>query len=460
MLVRVYATSALLLVTSYFVQTYALSSGSENFLILLSIYLILIPWSVLPETVFFLSSKVSKIQGGVTGVFSYLTQTLKDPFLLLMLVIIASIYGYYSLHNSRTYEEVLIMVGLVVLTFSLRVLESKVRSLAVRIGVTDASLIIVNLFGVVKWLFILANVVYLDSEVLMYTSLSIASLVSLCVVLEVIRRSKRRADINKVVTGNGASIVLISAIIFGTLGYQLDKLYMLFFRADDPNPKYILAYSVIFLTIQGLAPIFNRFLSYLWQSSNEKQYENTIERYSKYIAIAAFLIITTNTSVAMYVGDDFLKYDIAILSVAVIVHAISHVFYFNFIAREMYQHILIQNFVSFLFGMIALIVIHHREIDHLSMAVLSTAVGQFLSGLAIYARQKKHMRKVFLDRSIMFVLLVLFVALLQNILLTIASNTLVTLVTNVVLGVLALEVLLRLYLNTTTIKQISNILKG
>ena len=383
-MIAAYIVSGLLLFVSYFTQGYILSTKDTVYIAILGIYVALIPWSIVAETVYFSSTIASFKKGVKKSLFYEITLLIKDIFFLIVIVVIAILYIYYRNSDSGFELNSLIFINIFLLLtmFTFRIMESRVRAALVRLGVSDYSLVIVNSFGILKWLFILLNGIYIGSESIFYLFLIVVSLLSIFIMTKKIDNKK----LKEIKLESDSNKNLIYAVIFGTLTFQLDKFFLLYSQPNFLNKEYLLLFSMTFIIIQGLAPVFNRYISDLWLYGT-KNSTGILLSYGSIIFFLSFVMVLFNLTILINLGGDVYDYDIALLSLAVILHAGSHIFYFNFLSKKLFKETFFQNIYGFIFSALTVLIVVLNDLTFPSLIVFFGALGQFIAGAVIHQKR-------------------------------------------------------------------------
>ena len=152
---------------------------------------------------------------------------------------------------------------------------------------------------------------------------------------------------------------MLLATVVGTIGYQIDKILALKYLDKSEAGTYILSYSLIFLIIQALGPLYSKYISDKWvEIGLDSKLIFANAAFMKIIILLAYIGAVLNFisifTIAPYFGYKFHEirevYDAIWLSIAVIICAINHVCYFDFAAARRYDKIFYQNLSGLVLG--------------------------------------------------------------------------------------------------------------
>jgi hypothetical protein len=389
----VYLSGLVLLVVAYASQTFVRSQATPEMLFSFGLYLLLINWSVVAESVVFATvSRIRPVNGKKLKKLAwFLVDVMHDQVVISCILIITFTYFFYQKNNGMTAA---IMIAAVAATFFLRIAESSAKSRAARLGQHKQQQLITSLCASLKWLAIILAV-SIQSELAIYASGSLLSLLSISLL---IKYFNKRCSVSKQKNLDSPlqRWVMLVATIIGVISYQLDKMIALQYLENSAAGVYILNYSLVFILIQVLAPIYNKYASDGWVSINSEHKDssykkNFIKSFMLIVYAGAALNFLLIVMVSLYFAGSFNDkkelIDLALLTIAVFLCAINHIYYYDFIVRKRYQYVLYQNILGLFFGLLAGIVIIFIDL-RISMAAIPVFVtlGQSFYVLIISLR--------------------------------------------------------------------------
>ena len=387
---NVYFSGLALLGVSYFAQLFLRAHASSQMIFVFGVYLILINLSVVAESVVFVtpakgSSHHSKRVGRITG---FIITVLLDPIVIVCVSLIAVMYLY--LHGAKigSIFSIFQMTGVVVLSFWLRIAESSAKSFASRSGNYREQQIVINIFSSVKWIAI-SVAVMLSSELGIYVCISLISLLVISVLARFSNDYFSGENVQQKDMGTDRQRwLMLLATVIGTIGYQFDKMLAIKYLDKGVAGFYVLSYSLIFMLIQALGPLYNKYISEQWveKNSNAASVVHS-DDFLKIVLLLAYIGSLLNLAVivlfASYFGHGFHGsqeiVDVIWLSMAVLVCALNHVYYFSFAASRRYDKIFYQNLSGLAFGGGAAIVAVVRDFEGgVAFIPFFVNVGQYM----------------------------------------------------------------------------------
>ena len=364
------------------------SLASSQFINAYSVYLILISWSVVAETFVFSTSPIFKSSNNnKRPKFSVITLGLaKDPLVILSLILLNIVYFNFVDYNVKSALTLILIACCLTVAFFLRIAEASTKALCSRDGKHVAQQFIVNNITSIKMLGIIVCI-YLDSEILIYMILSIISFA--CIHLLLKKTQLNLSEYHKAAQPEKFAdrwLVLLSLLV-GTFSFQLDKLLAL--NGDDQllAARYIVLYSLVFIILQGLTPLYNRYISNLWvdQKANSISADNKIW-FKNVVQILTTLFVLVNVAVVftsnLYFYDSveigILLLNLSLLSVSVLVVCSNTFSYYDFLSKALYKPIFWMSLSGLLSGTATTLVLFSVNSGRYYAAVpLSVAIGTF-----------------------------------------------------------------------------------
>ena len=395
-MINVYLSGFMLLVVSYAAQSIARSHASESSMLAYAVYLLLINWSTIAESVVFTTlHKPTRIGVNVDrqNLYSFIKDVATDRIVQLSLIFILLVYPYYRQVPIRADTWLIAMLIFVALAFFLRMVESNGKSHASRAGNHVQQQIITNVSSCFKMLVILIAI-FLESELLLYVGLSVVSIVVIHQLLKFSNFSwiKNETEKPRIQETTNQRWIMYLATILGVFSYQLDKFMALKYMEKSNAAQYILSYSLVFILLQLLSPIFNRFLSESWATKTNDDLTtlrcNSFDLLVKWLAFIgsilnlAFIILIISM-LGKGIRNEKEIVDLVFLSLAIYICVLNHIFYFNNIATKKYNPILYQNLFGLIAGLIvSSILILNNKTQYASVLPLSVSLGQYLYSLS------------------------------------------------------------------------------
>ena len=220
---NVYLTGLILFVVAYLAQSYVRSYAEPELMFAFGLYIMLISWSVVAESVVFATQFRSSTseRKAQQGIFGFLFGVLRDPVVFTTVGMIGVMYFHFRGEENEGWYGIVIVL-LVVASFFLRIAESSAKSFAFRLGYHRQQQIIVNIFSMLKWIGA-AIAVAVHSEIAIYSSIAIVSIASVYVLFrychsENITRREHASD------SQSQRWVMLLATIVGVFSFQMDKM--------------------------------------------------------------------------------------------------------------------------------------------------------------------------------------------------------------------------------------------
>lgn len=387
-MIKVYLTGLLLLAVTYLSQAYARSHAGDEMLFTFGLYLMMISWSVVAESVLFATLFRARIRERkiLKVALSILANSLRDPVVIASVGIVVLIYLYYQAQDFLHTDGP--MVLLVAICFFLRIAESSAKSYASRAGNHRQQQLVINLFASAKWIAVAIAVVF-ESESAIYAGISVLSFLSILVLAQY--SEELSGEVNAAPKDPDEPVqrcIMLMATIVGVISFQLDKFLAMKFFDNGAAGTYVLSYSLVFLLIQALNPVYNKYISDLWVWGDGGENRDTQHaRFSQVILLISYIGAVLNlvviAIVPYYFERSFGGYreyiDVVALTLAVFLCAINHIYYFNYVESRQYYKIFYQNLMGLVFGLCAAAVAIVHEFRYgVSFVPFFVTLGQYL----------------------------------------------------------------------------------
>jgi hypothetical protein len=397
-MIQVYSSSLALLVFAYISQTYIRGHAGPDMLFSFGLFLMLISWSVVAESVVFatVSKNGSNTKDPTTNATQFLINILRDQVVVSCVLIIALLYFFYQKHIGVMSIAMTIVVAI---TFLLRIAESSAKSSVSRLGNHKKQQIITNICASFKW-FAIVLAAQIQSEFSIYAASSFISVVAIVLLIRCIHLERQTVKESKSLDSYQERWLMLVATIIGVMSYQLDKMIGLHFLDNSVAGAYVLSYSLIFILIQMLTPLYNKYVSDGWANQDHGEKNSDSKKY--FLGVFSFLaytgailnlllIVCINLyfDQNLYGRQDLI--DLVLLTIAVYLCAINHIYYYNFIIERKYQFVLYQNLTGFFFGsFVGIISIALNFKYGLAIIPLFVTLGQFFYIIIISFKLENH----------------------------------------------------------------------